>query len=97
MRRIAALGCCVCRFRLGLHDSPAAIHHVRDGYGKSQRAPNTDIIPLCGMHHQNGGYGVAFHAGKTIWQDRFGTERELQALVHEQYRQEYNEEPLPPF
>jgi hypothetical protein len=29
------------------------------------------------MHHQHGGYGVAFHAGKKAFEERFGTETEL--------------------
>lgn len=36
-----------------------------------------ELIPLCPIHHQHGGYGVAFHAGKEVWQKRFGTQEEL--------------------
>jgi hypothetical protein len=35
------------------------------------------LLPLCHIHHQNGGYGVAFHAGKKEWQKNYGTEAEL--------------------
>jgi hypothetical protein len=35
------------------------------------------VIPLCHWHHQNGGYGIALHAGKKEWQKRYGTEEEL--------------------
>jgi hypothetical protein len=41
-----------------------------------------DVIPLCHPHHRTGGYGVAFHAGRKIWEKTFGTQRALLLLVH---------------
>ena len=78
MGRIAALGCCVCRNQ-GEGPTPAAVHHIRAGQGASQRASNYLTIPLCGIHHQNGGHGVAIHAGQTTWERMYGTELELLA------------------
>jgi hypothetical protein len=51
MARVAAIGCVLCR-HLGLGPSPAEIHHVKEGQGLSQRAPNWLTIPLCPEHHR---------------------------------------------
>lgn len=76
LSRVAALGCIVCRNEYGQH-TPAAIHHIRAGQGMSQRAGHFEVIPLCSLHHQNGGHGVAIHAGQRTWESLYGTEREL--------------------
>lgn len=76
MARVASLGCCVCR-NLGHGPTPAALHHVREGQGGSQRAGNYLVIPLCPTHHQTGGYGVALHAGQEAWERMYGTEMDL--------------------
>lgn len=76
MDAVARLGCVVCR-NLGYGDSPAAIHHIREGQGTSQRAPNHLIIPLCGNHHQNGGKGVAIHADQRHFERLYGSELDL--------------------
>lgn len=76
LNKVADLGCIVCRNeRLG--KSPAEIHHIRNGQGMSQRASNYEVIPLCHAHHRTGGYGVAFHAGKSGFESKFGTEKQL--------------------
>lgn len=73
MGRVAALGCIVCR-RLRLGDSPAEVHHIREGQGR-QRASDFDTIPLCFVHHR-GSDGI-HHLGTKAWHRRFWTEREL--------------------
>lgn len=88
--RLVDLGCIVCD-RMGYPDSPASIHHIRDGYGIAQRAPDYEALPLCAAHHQTGGYGVAFHQGPAIWQDKYGTERELLRIVRELLLDQYGE------
>ena len=71
--RVAELGCIICR-------RPAAVHHINvEGIGR--RATDYETIPLCGDHHQNGGYGVAVHAGRVAFEAAYGTERELLALA----------------
>jgi hypothetical protein len=70
MGRVAELGCIICR-------RPAQIHHIRAGSGIGQRAAHTDILPLCSEHHLNGGHGVAIHAGRRTWEEKYGTELEL--------------------
>ena len=78
MTRVAELGCVIC-------GCPAEIHHCRAGQGLGQRATHIGgVIPLCPMHHRSGGHGIAFHAGKRTWQDKFGTEAEhLQTVEHQ--------------
>lgn len=76
LSRVAALGCIVCRNH-NLGETPAEIHHIRTGQGTSQRADHRKSIPLCHMHHRNGGYGVAIHAGRKQWEKNFGTELQL--------------------
>lgn len=70
MARVAALDCIICAL-------PAEIHHITTGVGMGQRASHYDTIPLCHFHHRTGGHGVAIHAGKRTWEEKFGTELEL--------------------
>lgn len=51
LRRVAELGCMLCRW-LELGETPAGIHHVREGQGMSQRASHFLVVPLCREHHQ---------------------------------------------
>ena len=43
---VASMGCIVCR-NSEWGESPAEIHHIRNGQGMSQRASNYETIPLC--------------------------------------------------
>lgn len=76
--RVASLGCVVCR-NLGFGPTPAAVHHIRAGQGMSQRASDYLTIPLCPEHHQNGGKGVAIHAGQQAFEAIYGSELDLLA------------------
>ncbi len=58
--KVASLGCILCR-HLELGETPANLHHVRDGQGLSQRSVDWLVVPLCKEHHQ-GKTGV--HGGK---------------------------------
>lgn len=51
MGRVAALGCLICR-RLGYGLIAAEVHHVREGQGGAQRAPDFLTVPLCPEHHR---------------------------------------------
>lgn len=83
MNRVAALGCIACRLE-GIEDTPATLHHIREGYGRGQRAPHTEVLPLCPVHHQYGGPGLAFHADPKAWRARYGSERELLERVYQE-------------
>lgn len=78
--RVASLGCIVC-LNQGHPDTPACLHHIRNGRGMSQRAPEFEVIPLCPFHHQQGGLGNAIHAGQATWEANHGKERDLLAQV----------------
>lgn len=82
LNRVAGLGCIVC-MNLGYPNSPAEIHHLRYGVGAGQRSNHFNTIPLCPLHHRNGGHGVAFHSGKLAFEARYGTERELWFQVND--------------
>lgn len=56
---VAALGCIVCRHCMGIHDTPAQVHHVRVNHGWG-RSSHTMTIPLC-LEHHTGKTGVHSH------------------------------------
>ena len=66
--RVAELGCMICKM-------PAEIHHLRTDAGMGMKSK--EVIPLCPLHHRNGGHGVAIHAGRLAFEANFGTEIEL--------------------
>lgn len=89
IRRVARLGCLACRMEGRL--SHANIHHMRTGYGASQRASHWEVLPLCEGHHQGNlapppGHPrkLAFHAAERTWQLKYGAEPYLLAKVWEQ-------------
>lgn len=83
MDKVAQLGCIICSDFLGAEDSPAELHHLREGQGQSQRSSNYEVIPLCPAHHRLGGEGVAFHASPDQFRSLYGTETELLTKVLE--------------
>lgn len=58
--KVASLNCILCR-HLGMGDTPANLHHVREGQGMGQRSSDWLVVPLCREHHQ-GNAGV--HSGR---------------------------------
>ena len=44
-----------------------------------KRASDYLTIPLCPEHHQNGGKGVAIHAGQQAFEALYGSELDLLA------------------
>jgi hypothetical protein len=79
-KRLHNLGCVVC-LKLGYGYSEPHIHHIRHGAGMAQKSDYTNAIPLCPNHHQNGGYGVALHAGQQAFESHYGTEEDLLAFT----------------
>lgn len=73
MGRVAELGCILCR-HLGYGETPANVHHIREGAGMGQRSPHYLTVPLCREHHQ-GDSGV--HA---LGPSRFYTRYKLDEL-----------------
>lgn len=86
LNAVASLGCCVCYLQ-GNEDTPAEIHHIRDGQGISQRAHYTETIGLCPIHHRLGdgtaktGYQIGYHMNPTEFEARYRTERDLLTQV----------------
>lgn len=81
VNKVLEYGCIACR-TLGFYTPDCEVHHIGNG-AMGKRASNYEVIPLCAMHHRLGGYGVAVHAGRKVWEDQFGTEQELLAAVME--------------
>lgn len=80
MAKVAALGCIACR-KIGYHDTPAEIHHIRTGMGMGQRNSHYKTIPLCAQHHRHG--ADAIHRSKEYFESQFGTEEQLLGEVME--------------
>lgn len=75
MDRVASLGCVVCR-NAGFGETPAQVHHIREGQGAAQRAPDFLVIPLCPEHHDG---KDSIHKDRRRFQARYGTELDLLA------------------
>ncbi len=65
MSRVAALGCYLCR-HLGHGETPAQVHHIREGQGMAQRASNWLTVPLCDRHHANSSVD-GIHGQRRAW------------------------------
>jgi hypothetical protein len=74
--KLFQIGCIVCR-NLGFGYSAPHIHHIRHGAGMARKSHWSLAIPLCPNHHQNGGYGIALHAGQKTFEKKYGTESKL--------------------
>ena len=76
------MGCQLCHEE-GYPDTPAQVHHIREGQGMGQRGK--DVIPLCPFHHTGAPrYAdpdkvIGFHENPREWRRRYGTEREVLA------------------
>jgi hypothetical protein len=71
-RKIAELGCSLCRY-LQLGETPAELHHIRRG-GIRSKSP---VIPLCTYHHR--GSNTSIHGmGRKRFEQEYGiTEEQL--------------------
>ena len=71
LSRIADLGCLPCG-DMGYHGSPAEIHHQL-GQGRD----DNKVIPMCAVHHRNGGFGECVHNGTKTFEANHGTQAEM--------------------
>jgi hypothetical protein len=71
-RRIAELGCSLCR-HLGSEGTPAELHHIRRG-GRRSDAP---VIPLCPYHHRGTNTSIHGMGRKRFEADYAITEEQL--------------------
>jgi hypothetical protein len=69
-RKIAELGCSLCRY-LGNEGTPAELHHIR----RSGRRSDSPVIPLCPYHHR--GSNTSIHGmGRKRFNREFGISEE---------------------
>ena len=80
---VASLGCMACHM-LGYGETPASLHHVREGQGLSQRSSDWLVVPLCRLHHQ-GTDGI--HDGRRFYLRFKLDELDLLAMTIEQVSQ----------
>lgn len=75
LNKVAAIGCIVCA-RLELGETPAQIHHIREG-----RIERNDFltIPLCRAHHTGSEYSV--HMDKSRLMRQLGVLSEFELLA----------------
>lgn len=79
MGRVAALGCIIC-------GAAATIHHCGTYMGGGRH--HMRVLPLCWGHHL-GPEGIdGKKMGKRIWEEKYGSELDLLAKVHEILRAE---------
>ena len=87
MAKVAALGCIVCDIYHDAPDAPAEIHHITTRRGFGQRSKHTEVLPLCPLHHRNGGAGLALHSGVKVWEERYDTQENLLIIVEERLKE----------
>ena len=80
---IRSMPCIACGITGEQQTSPTQGHHIReraDGqqYGRSQKASDLEMIPLCHYHHWNNGESPYTHKR---FLEEFGSERALLAIV----------------
>ncbi len=68
MGRVAELGCVLCH-HLGLGETPAQVHHIRESQGMAQRAGDFLTIGLCHYHHlgEGGIHGLGTRAFERMY------------------------------
>lgn len=85
MRRVRALPCIACQIAGVQQGTETECHHIRRDssgaiYGMSQKAHDTETIPLCKFHHWNGVVSLFSHRE---FEEKFGNERDLLAQTLE--------------
>lgn len=95
LNQVASLGCVACR-NTGLGETPAEIHHIREGMGRGQRNCHYKTIPLCPIHHRlkerdplTGKVIPSIHGDPAGFKAEFGTESELLEQVQSELPQNF--------
>ena len=70
LRKIAELGCSLCRHQ-GNEGTPAELHHIRRAGIRSQ----SPVIPLCTFHHRGTSAGI-HGIGRKAWEKLHKTSEE---------------------
>jgi len=74
LQAVVDLGCIACA-KMGIHDSPCEIHHIKNHTGMGRKASHFETIPLCPNHHRNGNF--SYHVNPKLFTESFGTQKEL--------------------
>ncbi len=82
MSRVAEIGCIACLIA-GTPGTPPELHHPRTDAGAGQRAPDSDVIPLCPPHHRGTMHPKvpSIHLDRVRFIETFGSEAELLGKV----------------
>lgn len=82
MSRVAELGCIACLIA-GTPGTPPELHHPRTDAGAGQKAPDSDVIPLCPPHHRGTQHPhvPSIHLDRLKFIETFGSEAELLGKV----------------
>lgn len=90
LAHIRTLPCWACAIDQRRQEFRTEPHHPRtggkDGPGAGQKAPDRDVIPLCGAGHHRGdasGY-ISIHKNPIEFRQRYGTEAEIRDAIIEQ-------------
>lgn len=75
---VSGLGCIACHI-LGYHDTPAEIHHIKNGSGLGKKATHLETIPLCPYHHRTS--NESYHYSPKSFTEKFGTQEQLLQLT----------------
>ena len=80
--RVAAIGCIACLID-GNPGTPPELHHPRSSAGMGQKAPDTEVMPLCHRHHRGTDHPrtPSIHLDRLAFIARYGSETELLARV----------------
>lgn len=82
MARVAEIGCIACLIA-GTPGTPPELHHPRTDAGAGQKAPDSDVIPLCPPHHRGTMHPrvPSIHLDRVRFIETFGSEAELLCKV----------------
>lgn len=82
--RVAALGCIACLMD-GNPGTPPELHHPRSSAGMGQKAPDTDVLPLCHRHHRGTDHPrtPSIHLDRLAFIAKYGSEKDLLIKVRE--------------
>lgn len=88
LARVRSLPCLACQIEGAIQLWPTESHHIRRDthwtcYGKSQKAPDTETIPLCKLHHWNGSYCQSHGGSLVMFELKYGNERDLLQMTLE--------------
>lgn len=76
-RLVSEVGCIACRID-GRINNHVSIHHID---GRTKPGAHSNVIPLCGPHHQTGGENApAIHPWKRRFEAKYGTQEALKAM-----------------